>query len=83
MPAQEKGTREAAMTVPGALRRSALTFESARTAGSDRIAELNRIFQRDEAQECGTLLGHIEAPGELPSRGGSDLWPKVPADYPF
>jgi hypothetical protein len=49
VPAQEKGTREAAMT-GGALRRSAVAFESARTAGSDRIAELNRIIQRDEAR---------------------------------
>jgi hypothetical protein len=32
-----------------------------------------RIIQRDEAQYCCTLLGHIEVLGKLPSRGGSDL----------
>jgi Domain of unknown function (DUF6306) len=44
------------------------TFESARAAGSDRIAELLRAIQRDEARRCGMLLGHIEALGEIPSR---------------
>jgi hypothetical protein len=44
------------------------TFESARAAGSDRIAELLRAIQRDEAGRCGMLLGHIEALGEIPSR---------------
>ncbi len=45
-----------------------VTFESARAAGSDRIAELLRTIQRDEARWCGMLLGHIEALGEVPSR---------------
>jgi hypothetical protein len=45
-----------------------VAFESARAAGSDRIAELLRTIQRDEARWCGMLLGHIEALGEAPSR---------------
>src|SRR4029077_9343685 len=45
-----------------------VTFESARAAGSDRIAKLLRTIQRDEARWCGMLLGHIEALGEAPSR---------------
>ena len=36
-----KGAREATLTVRGALRRRAVAFESRRTAGSDRIPELN------------------------------------------
>ena len=42
--------------------------ESAQAAGSDRIAELLRSIQRDEARWCGMLLGRIEALGEVPSR---------------
>jgi hypothetical protein len=50
-----------------------LRLKAHRTAGSDRIVELNQIIQRDEAGCCGALLGRIEALGELPSRGGSEL----------
>jgi hypothetical protein len=51
-----------------------VAFESARAAGSDRIAELLRTIQRDEARWCGMLLGHIEALGEVP-------FPQVGAFY--
>ena len=33
-----------------------VTFESARAAGSDRIAELLRTIQRDEARWCGMCI---------------------------
>ena len=56
-----------------------VTFDSARAAGSDRIAELLRTIQRDEARWCGMLLGHIEALGEVPSRQTGAFYGKAMA----
>jgi hypothetical protein len=53
--------------------------ESARNADSDRIAELFRTIQRDEARWCGMLLGRIEALGEVPSRQVGAFYSKAMA----
>jgi len=45
-----------------------VAFESARAAGGDRIVEVLRNIQRDEARWCGMLLSHVEVLGEVPSR---------------
>ena len=51
-----------------------VTLESARAAGSGRIAELMRGIQHDEARWCAMLADHIRALGEAPT-------PKVGAFY--
>ena len=51
-----------------------VTLESARAAGSGRIAELMRRIQRDKARCCAMLADHIRALGDAPT-------PKIGAFY--
>jgi Domain of unknown function (DUF6306) len=56
-----------------------VTLESARIAGADRLAELLRTIQRDEARWCVMLHTHLKARGDKPSNKIGDFYDRAMA----